>query len=133
MVGFEVGPEQAGQDAEERVEAVVVQGRLALLQVIRQQVTDRAAGEVVAVDHLLGRELAGRAQMTERRRRLVAEDPDLAQRLIEQRGAIADPAVGGGLGVEQFRDVPDGDLGDGAAPGGHDQRAAVQHPGGGAL
>ena len=49
------------QPCGERLQAVVVQGRLALLQVVDQQVAHRAAGKPVAVDHLLGRALAGGA------------------------------------------------------------------------
>ena len=129
MVPFDVGPEAVAQQVGQRFQAVVVQRGLPLFEVVDQQVPHRAAGQVVTIDHLLGGALAGRAQLPQHRRRLRAEDPRLVQGPIEQGGAIADPAVHGGLGVEQLNHVPDGDLADGAALGRHDHRAAVQHPG----
>ena len=54
MVGLEVFPEQQAQVGRQRSQGGVVQGGLALAQVVHQQVADRAAGQVVAVDELVG-------------------------------------------------------------------------------
>ena len=58
MVDFKVFPESPGQVVGQIFQAVVVQAGLTFVQVGDQQVPDRAAGEPVAVDQLLGCELA---------------------------------------------------------------------------
>ena len=68
MVRLEVGPEPLAQVVGQRVHAGVVQGGLAFPQVVHQQVADRAAGQPVAVDQLLGGALPAGAQLPQRRR-----------------------------------------------------------------
>ena len=125
---LQVRPEALAQRVGQLLQAVVVQRRLTLFQVVDQQVADRPAGKVIAVDHLLGCSLSASAQVTQRRRRLLTQDAHLAQRPVEQRGAVASLAARGRLGVEEFDDVTDGDLGEGAALRRHDQRTAIDHP-----
>jgi hypothetical protein len=60
---LEIGPEVPAELLGQRVQAVVVQGGLAFLQVVDQQVTDRAAGELVAVDQLGGASLPDGQQL----------------------------------------------------------------------
>ena len=63
MVVFQVGPKVPGQLLGEGIQAAVVQGGLPFLQVIDDQVADRTAGELVAVDEL------GRAALPDREQR----------------------------------------------------------------
>jgi len=57
------------------LQAAVVHRRLAFSQVVDEQVADGPAGELVTVDHFLGRALAGGAQLPQPGRRCRAEDP----------------------------------------------------------
>jgi hypothetical protein len=61
-MAFQVGPEVPGQLLGESIQAAVVQGGLAFLQVIDDQVADRPAGGLVAVDELGGAALPDREQ-----------------------------------------------------------------------
>ena len=66
MVVLQVGPEVPGQLLGEGIQAAVVQGGLPFLQVIDDQVADRAAGELVAVDELGRAALPDREQLGQR-------------------------------------------------------------------
>ncbi len=63
-----LGPEELREVRGQRLQAVVVQRRPALAQVVNEQVADGTAGDAVAVDQLLRRTLAGTPRLTQRRR-----------------------------------------------------------------
>jgi hypothetical protein len=126
VVELEVLPEPIAQVVGEVPEAVVVQPRLALPQVVHQQLTHRPAGELVAVDQLLGGALAAGAQLPQPRRGLVAEDPQPTQHLVEDRDVTWPGRQRLGLGVQQLQDVADNDVVQHAALGRDDQRASLQ-------
>ena len=109
VVALKVLPELLAQVIGEIFQALVVQGGLALPQVVHQQVTDWPAGELVTVDQLVGCQLPGRAELPQPRRRLFAEDPHLMQQPVEHRTVPGRRGVGAGLGIQQFQDVADGD------------------------
>ena len=125
MMVLQVGPEHA-QLAGQLFQAAVVHRRLAFAQVIDEQVTDGLAGELVPVDHFLGRALAGGAQLAQPGRRCRAEDPCLAQQPVAGGTVAAGRAVHPGLGIQQFQQIPDPDIGQRAAPGGQDDRGPAQ-------
>jgi hypothetical protein len=79
VVALQVLPEAPAQEVGQVVQACVVQRGLTLPQVVDQQVADRAALEVIAVDELFGGELAGGAEFPQPGWSLVAEDPHLVQ------------------------------------------------------
>src|SRR5258705_13816855 len=84
MMSLQVRPEQAAEEIGEAVQAGVVQGWLAFFEVVHEQIADRLADQAVTVDQLFGGALAERAQLTQRDRRLGAEDVHGAQDSIEQ-------------------------------------------------
>jgi hypothetical protein len=59
VMPLQVGPEQVAQEVREGFQAGVVQRGLAFPQVVHQQVADRAAGQGVSVDELIGCALPG--------------------------------------------------------------------------
>ncbi len=73
MVVLEVGPEVPAELLGQRVQAAVVQGGLAFLEVVDEQVADRAAGELVAVDQLGRAALPDGHQLGQRGWRVRAE------------------------------------------------------------
>jgi hypothetical protein len=73
VVVLEVGPEVPPELLGQGVQAPVVQGGLAFLQVVDQQVTDRAAGQLVAVDQLGRAALPDGQQLGQRGWRVRAE------------------------------------------------------------
>src|SRR5664280_292620 len=114
-MALQVGPEHAAQEAGQRPQAVVVQGRRPLAEVVHEQVADRAAGEPVAVDELAGGGGAVGAQLGQRGRGLLAEHSDPAQHPVEHPGPVCLPRVDLRLDVEQLQHVAHGDLGHRAA------------------
>ena len=131
VVVLQVGPEQLAEHGGQRLQAGVVQRGLAFLQVVHQQVADRAAGQPVAVDQLGGRPLPAGAQLPQRRRGPRPEDAHRVQHPVEQVRRPDRGAVRLGLGVQQLQDVAGGDVAERAALGGHDERGAVDGPPGG--
>lgn len=129
MVGLDVGPEQLAELVGERLQARVVQPRLALTQVVDQQVTHRDAGDLVAVDQLVGTALAFRTERREADGRRIFEDPRLAHDPVEQSGTRWRLVTAVCLRVEQLHDVADRDLGERPTLGRDDQRAAIQRAG----
>ena len=134
MVGLEVFPEQQAQVGRQRSQGGVVQARLALPQVVHQQVADRAAGQVVAVDELVGGELTvvDGAEQPHGGRGAGGEDADGVQQLVEVGAFPASALVKQGVGdLQQFQAVADGDVAHGPALGGHDERDPGQRAAGG--
>ncbi len=86
VVALQVLPEAPAQEVGQVLQACVVQRGLTLPQVVDQQVADRAALEVIAVDELFWGELAGGAEFPQPGWRLDAEDPHLVQHPVEHRG-----------------------------------------------
>src|SRR5208283_2589333 len=93
VVSFEIGPEPLAEAVGERFQAVVVESRLALFQIVDQEVANRTTGEVVSVDQLLGAALSGGAKVAQRRRRLVPEDSHLVESPVEEGAAVTCPAM----------------------------------------
>lgn len=89
MVNFQIFPESPGQVVGQVFQTVVVQAGLAFAQVGDQQVTDRAASELVAVDQLFGRELEAGAESPEPQRSLLAEEPEVTKDLVGSAGGSA--------------------------------------------
>ncbi|WP_230493350.1 hypothetical protein [Mycobacterium intracellulare] len=126
---FQVCPEQAAEEIGEAVQAGVVQGGLAFLEVVHEQIADGTADQPVPVDQLLRCALPDRAQLPQSRRRIGAEDTHRAQYPVEQMRGARSGAERHGLSVEQFEHVADGDVGNGAALGRQDQRRSVGRAG----
>ena len=127
MMLLEVGPEPFAEVERQRFETGVVQGGLAFTQVVHEQVAHRSTGETIAVDQFLRCALpVGGAQLVQGCRGGVVEDAGSAEDSVERAGAAAAFGVDVALGVEQFEDVADGDVGDRAAFAGQDDGAAVQ-------
>jgi len=125
VVAFQVGPEQTAQEVRQRLQAGVVQRGLPFTQVLHQKVPDRAAGQVVAVDHLLGSPLTGGAQLAQRRWRVVTEHAHGMQGSIEQVGGADRGAACLGLQVEELQHIAGGDVSQSSALAGQYQCAAV--------
>jgi hypothetical protein len=103
----------------------VVDGGPAFLQVVDDQVPDRAARDLVAVDQLLCRALAGAADLPQRRD-IGPEDAHLPQDPEGRRaGVLLHPQRH--LGIQGLQDIADGDVGEHAAPGRGDNRHAELH------
>ena len=122
MVVLEVFPERARQHRGKAAQGGVVDGRLTLAKVVHEKVPDGTAGEVVAVDQLLGGELSLeiRVEHPDGDRGPRREHAHLVQELVERRPF---PSGAGEQGVADFHElqaVPDGDVGDRASLGGHD-------------
>src|SRR5680860_1055451 len=128
MVTLDVGPEQAAQEARERRQARVVQGGLAFTQVVDEQVADRAADQPVAVDQLGAGALPAGAQLAQRRGSVGTQHPHRVQRPVEQVGGPDRGAAGVRLDLQQLQDVAGGDVVEGSALGGQDQRGTVAGP-----
>ena len=127
VMAFKVFPEPACQGGGKLPQAAVIQCRLALLQVVHQQVTDRPAGQVVPVDQLLGGALARSCQLPQHLRCSGFEDPHPVEHPVEPRPVRHRLGMRAGLGVQQLQDVTNGDLPEHAALGADDDGAAVQH------
>jgi hypothetical protein len=126
VVGLEVLPEAQAHGHCQLDEGVVVDAGLAFAQVVHQQVADRAAGQVVAVDQLLDGQLPGELGVDhpDRGRGAGRGDPGHVQELVEERAVPADAGAMGEqepAAVQQLDAVAGGDVGDQAALGGHDQ------------
>ena len=105
-----------------------------LAQVVHEEVADRAAGQVVPVDELLGRPLTemGSAEHPHCRRGLGREDADGVEHLIEVRALAASATLIVMVGqLQQLNAVADRDVADPAALGGQDDRDPVQRAPGG--
>jgi hypothetical protein len=131
VVVFDVLPEPSAQRDGQGGQGAVVDAGLALAQVVHEQVPDRPAGQVVAVDELLGGELAGElgVEHPDRGWRSGREDPCGGQELVEERAERAVLGTGGERGpaaAQQLDAVAGGDRGDLAALGGHDRRDPLQ-------
>lgn len=87
MVGLQVRPELAAEVVGQRLQAGVVQRRLTFAQVVDQQVTDRAAHDLVPVDELLGGALALGAHPAQALRRVHSECPELTHHSVEAGAA----------------------------------------------
>ena len=122
MVVFQVLPERPGQHRGDGAQGGVVDGGLALAQVIHEQVPDRPAGEVVAVNHLLDGELSPveRVEHPDGGRGACREHAHLVQELVERRPLPAAGREHGVAGLQEFQAVPDGDVGGRSSLGGHD-------------
>jgi hypothetical protein len=120
VVAFQVRPEQPGQVAGELGQGGVVDGGLALAQVVREQVPDRAALELVAVDQFLHRALpGGLEEHTAGCRRVRAQVTQSVQKPVgQQPPGTASARLA--HGVEQVKVVPDCDVADHAALAGQD-------------
>ena len=134
VVGLQVLPEPQHQGRGQLDEGAVVDAGLALAQVVHEQVADRPAGQVVAVDQLLGGQLPGEpgADHPDRGRRAGREGPGGVQELVEERAVpVGAGAVGEHLpaAVQQLDAVAGGDVGDQAALGRHDQPRSARPPG----
>ena len=132
MMGFQIRPEHA-QAAGELHQAAVVHRGLAFPQVVHEQVTDGLAGELVTVDQFLGRALPRSAQLAQPGRRCRAEDPHLAEQPVAGGAVTSGRTADVGLGVQQLKEIPDGDAGHHAALGGQDDRSPAQRAGPGSL
>ena len=128
VVQLEVLPEPLAQVVGQGPQAVVVQSGLAFAQVVHEQVADGPACELVTVDQLAGGLLASGAQFPQPGGSPVTEDPQLVQYLVEERAVTWPSREHAGLDVQQFQDVADGDVGQGAALGSDDHRASLQSP-----
>ena len=128
MVQLEILPEPLAQVVGQSPEAVVVQSGLAFAQVVHEQVADGPASELVSVDQLAGGLLASGAQLPQPGWSPVTEDPQFVQYLVEQRAVTWPSREHAGLDVQQFQDVADNDVGQGAALGSDDHGASLQGP-----
>jgi len=126
MAVLEVFPEARDQGHGQLDEAGVVDAGLALAQVVHEQVADRPAGKVIAVDELLDCQLPSElgADHPGVGRGAGREHPGLVQELVEERAVpvaagpvVEDPPAA----IQQLDAVAGGDVGDQAALGGHDQ------------
>ena len=131
VVGLQVLPEPLAQRDGHAHQGAVVDAGLPLEQVVHEEVPDRAAGQVVAVDHLLGGELSGEpaAEHPDRGRGTGREGPGCGQELVEERAERVGLGPGGEHGLaaaQQLDAVAGGDGGDGAALGGHHHRDPLQ-------
>lgn len=125
VVAFQVPPEHVAQVRGQGSQAAVVQHRLPFSQVIHEQVTNRPAGQLVAVDEFLAGQLPAAAHLLQGRWRVRAQDAHAVQRAVERDGMSHRSPVRVGLGIEQIHDVTDGDLGDAASLGAQQDRGPV--------
>ena len=126
VVLLEVGPEPLRQVVGEVLQAGVVDRGLAFRQVVHEQVTDGPAVQLVAVHQLAWRQLARGAERPQPPGRLVPEDPQLAQHPVEDLVILGRAWHDRRLAVHQLQRVTDGDIGQHAALGRDDLRAAPQ-------
>lgn len=135
MVGLQVLPEVQGEHAREVFETGVVQGRLAFGEVVDDEIADRPAFELIAVDQLIGGELPGEhSQGPQGGGGVRRELPHVLEEGVEQEPAVTTPLLqGDGLGLPQFDAVTDGDVADSTALGEEDHRdlGASLEPGSG--
>ena len=105
----------------------------ALVQVVDQQVPDRAAGQVIAVDQLPGGQLAADARVEHPRpgRGARRQEARRVQQLVEVRSSVIAVSPGTRTGLQQLQAVPDGDIASHAALDGHDDRDLEHRPAGG--
>ncbi len=137
VVVLQILPEQQAQMGRQARHGGEVESGLPFAQVADQQVTHGTAGQVVPVDEFFGRELTliHRAEQPHGGRRVCGKDAHGVQELVEV-GALAAPAVLVTLDsadLEEFQAVPDGDVADRSALGGHDERDPGQGPGDGDI
>ena len=126
IVLLEVCPEPLRQVVGEILQAGVVHGWLAFPQVVHEQVADRPALQLVAVDQLVRRQLARGAERPQPFGRLVSEDPQLAQHPVEDLVIPCRAGEALSFAVHQFQRVADGDVGQSAALGSDDFSAPAQ-------
>ena len=126
VVAFQVRPEQADQIACEVGQGDVVHGGLAFLQVIHEQVADRAALHLVAVDQFLDGALPGGLQERAAGDRRVR--PQVPQAVQQPVGQQPPGAAGAGLAhrIEQLEVIPDRDVADQGALARQDHGDAAQ-------
>ena len=99
------------------LQASVVQRRLSFAQVADEQVADGAALQVIAVDEFPGCALPGAAHLPQGRGRILAKDSHGAQKPVGHRDVTGHRGEHAEFGVQQFQDVPDGDVAQPAALG----------------
>ena len=87
----------------------------------------------MTVDQLGGRALPRGAQLAQPGRSCRAEDPHLAEQPVAGGAVASGRTVDVGLGVQQLKEIPDGDVGQHAALGGQDDRSPAQRAGAGRL
>jgi hypothetical protein len=124
VVGLKVLPEHLAQSEGQGPQARVVQLRLTFPQVGDEQVTDRPAGQIVAVDQFPDRDLPLGGEDAHRAGGGSGKHAEGMQHLVEVQARVAPPA-----GTEDSREVkavPDRDVGDHAAPGGQQGRDPAQ-------
>ena len=124
MMLLEVIPEAPHQVIGQADQCGVVDRWLPFGQVGDEQVADRSAGDRVAVDELGGRALAEAADLPQRGRVRV-ENPRLPQHSNRRRRRFR-AAPHRVFGVQDFQHVTNADIGQHAAFGGDDHRAAKQ-------
>ena len=126
MVAFQVRPEQPDQVPGQVGQGDIVHGGLAFPQVIHEQVADRAALHLVAVDQFLDRALPGCLKERPPGDRRVR--PQVPQAVQQPVGQQPPGTAGSGLvhRIEQGEVVPDRDVADQAALACQDHGDAAQ-------
>ena len=87
----------------------------------------------MTADQFGGRALPRGAQLAQPGRRCRAEGPHLAEQPVAGGAVTSGRAVDVGLGVQQLKQIPDGDVGQHAALGGQHDRRPAQRAGAGRL
>jgi hypothetical protein len=133
VVQLEVFPEQAPELVGELAQGAVVEPDLAFAQVIHQQVADRPAGDVVAVDELLDRQLAVGPEHADGGGGVCREHLQRVKGLVEAQVVAPAPVADSLLGdeLQQLKAVAGRDVADKPAFGGHDRGDPAEdlHPG----
>ena len=119
IMAFKVTPEQSGQGVRHGPQGRVVHCELLLLEVIDEQVADRAACDAVLADQLGGGELAPGGEHAHAGRRLRREHADRAEHLVEVHSLAPGPLITL-TDRGQLQAVAGGDVAGSASFGGHD-------------
>lgn len=127
MVAFQVGPEVPGQHRGQLAQVGVVLSLGALGEVVDQQVPDRVAGDLVALDQIGGTARSGGARRAQARWRVGREHCQVAQHPVGQRCGT-NFGIGCLVVLEQLKQIPDRDVVDGAALGHDDVGQQPDHP-----
>ncbi|MEU6904249.1 hypothetical protein ABZ935_02615 [Streptomyces coeruleorubidus] len=126
VVVLDVLPEAFAKVVGEGLQAVVVQRGLTFTEIVHQQVTDSTAAQAIAVDQFLRGSLSQVADLAQIPRGILSESSELVQQAVEHLGPHHRPLEHHGLGLKQFQDVADGDVGDRAALRREDEGAAAK-------
>ncbi len=131
-MGFQVLPEEQAELVGQAVHRHVVDAGPTLVQVVGQQVPDRAAGQVIVVDQLPGGQLAAdvRVEHPGPGRGARRQEARRVQQLVEVRSSVIAVSLGACTGFQQFEAVPDGDIAGHAALDGHDDGDLEHRPAG---